>query len=71
MLLRTRGRLSLGRALADRRGDTQLDTVEGLSDTAKKARDRLFAQMARVRKVGVHLADKRDARQAALATAPA
>ncbi len=46
----------------------KLEALEGLSDTAEKARDRLFAQMARIKKVGTHLADKRDAR---LAAAPA
>ena len=46
----------------------KLEALEGLSDTAEKARDRLFAQMARIKKVGTHLAEKRDAR---LAAAPA
>ena len=49
----------------------KLDTLEGLSDTAEAARDRLFAQMARIKKVGTRLAEKRDARLAALADASA
>ncbi len=49
----------------------KVDAIEGLSDAAEKARDGLFAQMARIKKVGAHLADKRDARQAALAPTPA
>ncbi len=46
----------------------KLEALEGLNDAAEKARDRLFAQMARIKKVGTRLADKRDAR---LAAAPA
>jgi len=49
----------------------KLDALEGLSDAAEKARDHLFSQMARIKKVGAHLADKRDARQAVLASSPA
>jgi len=49
----------------------KLETLSGLSDAAEKARDRLFEQMARIKKVGTHLAEKRDARQAAMAAAPA
>ena len=45
----------------------KLDAVEGLTDAAEEARDRLFAQMERIKKVGTHLADKRDARLAATA----
>ncbi len=47
----------------------KMESIEGLSDRAEKARERLLSQMARIKKVGVHLADKRDARQAALAAA--
>ena len=47
----------------------KLDALEGLSDAAERARDRLFAQMARIKKVGSRLAEKRDARQAAVASA--
>jgi len=49
----------------------KLDALEGLSDAAEMARDHLFSQMARIKKVGEHLSDKRDARQAVLATSPA
>ena len=49
----------------------KVDTLVGLSDRAEKAREKLFAQMARIKKVGAHLADKRDSRLAALAPAPA
>ncbi len=45
----------------------KVDAVQGLSDAAERARDRLFAQMARLKKVGDHLAEKRDARQAGVA----
>ncbi len=45
----------------------KVDEVTGLTDAAEQARERLFAQMARLKKVGTHLADKRDARQAGLA----
>ena len=45
----------------------KIDEIQGLSDSAEKARERLFAQMARLKKVGTHLAEKREARQAALA----
>ncbi len=47
----------------------KLDALEGLSDAAERARDRLFAQMARIKKVGTHLVDKRDARHAGVAAA--
>ena len=47
----------------------KLDALEGLSDAAERARGRLFAQMARIKKVGSRLAEKRDARQAAVASA--
>ena len=41
----------------------------GLSDSAEAARESLFAYMARLKKVGTHLAEKREARQqAALAS---
>ncbi len=46
----------------------KLDALEGLTEAAEKAREKLFAQMARIKKVGVHLAEKRDTR---LAPAPA
>jgi len=46
----------------------KVETLQGLSESAEKARDRLLAQMARIKKVGVHLAEKRDAR---LTAAPA
>ena len=45
----------------------KIDAVEGLSPEAEKARERLFAQMARLKKVGTHLAEKREARMSALA----
>ncbi len=46
----------------------KVEAVEGLSPAAEEARDRLIAGMARLKKVGAHLADKREARQAALAS---
>ncbi len=46
----------------------KVEALQGLSESAEKARDRLLAQMARIKKVGVHLAEKRDAR---LSAAPA
>jgi acyl-[acyl-carrier-protein] desaturase len=46
----------------------KVDAIEGLDDAAEAARERLFAQMARLKKVGAHLAEKREARQAALAS---
>jgi len=45
----------------------KVDALEGLSDAAEKAREKLFDHMARLKKVGTHLADKRDARLAASA----
>jgi acyl-[acyl-carrier-protein] desaturase len=46
----------------------KVDAIEGLSAAAEAAREHLFAQMARLKKVGAHLAEKREARQAALAS---
>jgi len=42
----------------------KIDALEGLSEAAERARDRLFDQMARIKKVGAHLAEKRDLRLA-------
>jgi len=46
----------------------KVESLEGLSPAAEKARDRLISQMGRLKKVGDHLAEKREARQAALAS---
>lgn len=48
----------------------KLDKIEGLSAAAERAREGLFRQMARIKKVGDRLADKREARQG-LAASPA
>ncbi len=44
----------------------KVDALNGLSAAAEQARDRLFAHMARLKKVGAHLAEKREARQASM-----
>ena len=46
----------------------KIDEIEGLSDSAERARDHLFSHMARLKKVGAHLAEKREARLAGMAT---